>query len=339
MGQIADRMRAAIGVTWSDNPLRSAVNRLSETQDVAIWLDRRVDPDQKMEFAARDVPLEHFLLQLAKKLSMRMSQIGSVAVIGPRETVDKLATVNALREQEVKNLPAATRTALMRRRASRWDDLTTPRELIEQLAKETNIRIVGIEQFPHDLWAANHLPPLTFCERLTLIGAGFDITFEFSPDGSAVRFAHMPATATLEEIYELKSADQATELAKLFPNATLRSQGLKLQVAGSFEDHAAIRRLIRGEAVRRPADPGPPGAKKLYSIKFENQPAGAVANTVAKQLNLKLVYAPEVKPQMEMLVSVDVTDVELDELMKAALGPVNLTYNITGSTLEVVAAE
>src|SRR4051812_19500760 len=43
----------AVGITWSDLSLREAIQSLARTQEICIWLDRRVDPDQPIQFTAR----------------------------------------------------------------------------------------------------------------------------------------------------------------------------------------------------------------------------------------------------------------------------------------------
>ncbi|WP_145056731.1 STN domain-containing protein [Lignipirellula cremea] len=335
------RMQAVVGFVWAENPLRSGLYRLSATQDVAIWLDRRVDPDQHVDFAVRDLPLEEALRRLAGELQLGVCQVGPVVYLGPPETAAKLATVSALREQEAAALPAAARASLGRRRSSTWKDLATPQGLLQQLSRDSNVRIVGLETLPHDLWPGNRLPGCTFVERLTLIAAGFDLTFEFSPDGKAVRFQRLPETAVLERTYDLNgpSDPRVKDLQRRFPAAHLRVSGSKLLVAAGAQDQDAIGRLLRGEAAERPPVKPAAGGIKVYSVKFENQPAGVVASTVAKQLGLTLKASPEVRERLQMLVSVDVKEVSLDELLKKALAPTGLSYRRDAEVLEILPGE
>ena len=64
---------------------------------VAIFLDRRVDPDQRVEFSSDDVPLEELFVRLAKKLKLGTCQVGSVVYLGPPDIAAKLATMAAMR--------------------------------------------------------------------------------------------------------------------------------------------------------------------------------------------------------------------------------------------------
>ena len=64
------QLQTTVGVSWRRNPMRAALARLAQSQRVAIFLDRRVDPDQPISFSVRDVPLETALEQLARQLGI-----------------------------------------------------------------------------------------------------------------------------------------------------------------------------------------------------------------------------------------------------------------------------
>ena len=55
------------GVTWKGNPFRRALNRLAETQQIAVLLDRRVDPERKIDFAASDISLRSVFDAIGKQ--------------------------------------------------------------------------------------------------------------------------------------------------------------------------------------------------------------------------------------------------------------------------------
>ena len=45
---LQEQLAAPVSVIWEGNPLRPAMMNLSRTQHVAILIDRRVDPGQKL---------------------------------------------------------------------------------------------------------------------------------------------------------------------------------------------------------------------------------------------------------------------------------------------------
>ena len=109
-------------------------------------------------------------------------------------------------------LPPAAAKKFFEQKSMAWDDLTTPRELLEKLGSENGIEIAGLEQIPHDLWAAADLPPLELIERLTLIAGQYDLTFEVSADGNRITLVPVPEHVELVRTYP--AGRQAQQTAK-----------------------------------------------------------------------------------------------------------------------------
>ena len=299
-GAAFDRqLETAAGVSWSGTPLRRALTNLSRNQRVAILLDRRVDPDQTIDFSTTNTPVEDLVLEVAAEHGLGVSRVAPVLYVGPVEMTKKLATLVELRKEDTRVLPASVRPRALRVRAWQWPMLSTPRELIDELAAETGIRFYRYEeQIPHDLWPAGDLPPLGFAERVSLLAAGFGLTFEFSPDGSAVRFIPVPDEVALTRRYKSGSNGDrlATQFAERFPDAKVRADGDELEVVGLWEDHDQISRILRGETIRRPAAvPGataPADGATVYTVKDTSAPAGLILKQLAPRLGLKLWVDP-----------------------------------------------
>src|SRR5207244_7716994 len=86
-------------------PLREGLDQLSRGYSVAMFLDRRIDPDQLVDYKARDTALESAVQQIAAAAHAETAAIGSVVYVGPRETASQLATMAAMRRQDVAGLP------------------------------------------------------------------------------------------------------------------------------------------------------------------------------------------------------------------------------------------
>ena len=41
------RLESRVGIAWASEPLRLKIDKLANTLEVAIWLDRRIDPSQE----------------------------------------------------------------------------------------------------------------------------------------------------------------------------------------------------------------------------------------------------------------------------------------------------
>ena len=84
-----------LGITWHARGLRDGLARLSQETGVAIFLDRRIDPDQELTLQKAPTPLETLLGEIAAAAKAQTSRIGAVIYVGPPETVEQLATVAA----------------------------------------------------------------------------------------------------------------------------------------------------------------------------------------------------------------------------------------------------
>jgi hypothetical protein len=333
-------LNAVLNVRWSSNPLRRALANLSRSQKVAIFLDRRVDPDQEVTFSAQAVTMRQFLDDLAERLGQGISHIGPVVYVGPKETAAVLATVTQLRDEETKSLPAAVRSRLQRAVPVKWPELTTPRELIEGFAIDFGMRVDGVETLPHDLWPEVDLPPLTFAQRMSLLLAGFHQTFSYDQDGSTIRLTPMPETAVVKRTYRppIALGDTVAMLTRKHPNATITTGAGKVTVIGTVEEHEAIKRALEGRPERPVPTERPVVGQKVYSGRIQG-PVGALASKLAKDLELQVEFDPRTTEKLDQLVSYNAKEVSLEELLDAVFSQAGLGYELTGRTLRVLPGE
>lgn len=352
-----NQLAANVGVKWVDNPLRQGLANLGRSQGVAILLDRRVDPGKKVTIAADEASLEGALRDIAAELDLGLCIIDAVVYIGPKPTAARLPTLAMLRKDEARKLPASYVKRLAERKPLVWEALATPRELLTQTLADIPAQSLELAFFPHDLWPAGDWPPLSAVDRLTLLLAGFDLTFELvlnepvAPPASRrgrtaakellVRILPMPSEALARREYRTSgdSAKAAERLSSLVPAAQITIQRGKLEILASAEDHAAIDRLLRGAPPERPR--GSTGAsadsppEKRYTLKTPLQPFGGVAKALGKQLGLEVAFDPAVEPRLAELVSIEVREATLAELLDALVRPLGLSYILEGKMLRI----
>jgi len=331
-----------MGVTWSERALRDAWAGVSLELDVAVFIDRRIDPGQLIGLSLRDQPAEEVLRQLAAAGQAEWRSVGPVVYVGPADAAAKLPTLAALRRQDAERLPAEARLRLLKVQAWKWDELAEPRRLLDELAKQAGVAVSNAETIPHDLWPAVSLPPLAWTDRLSLLLAGFDLTFEVADQGKTVRPVPFPETVLLERSYTPRgpAAAAAAQLRRSVPEAEIRVAQGKLVVSGLQEAHEKIELLLSA-----PSGPKTKGAKskpaeQRYTLTVgKNDPAGAVMRKIAETLGKELKYDEAVLQKLKQNVTLSVKDVTLDELLTATLKPLGLTYKLTSDALEIVAAE
>jgi hypothetical protein len=329
------------GVTWSNVPLRQSLTRFCESKKLAFVLDRRIDPDRKFELTVDDAPLEEVLLRIASRLDVGWAMVGPVSYFGPKPTVESIRTVAALRAQEAAKLPPAVRTTWGQLRPLKWSDATSPKDLLTTLGREHKFEIKGLNQVPHDLWAAADWPAVNLASRLTLILAQFDLSFEIAADGASISLVPFPADAKIEIAYNVPGS--AEEIASglrqntLLVAAEINPTGNKIVVRARQEDHDAIKDLLARRPVKRTNVRE--NIKDVYTLKV-TLAADKLLDQLAKKLSLELkidhdaIAAKGLSLSQE--VQLDVKQVNLDQLLRAVLDPVGLRFKRNGKVVEVM---
>ena len=195
-----EQLSSGVSVTWSNAPLTQALGSLSASQHVPIVLDRRVDPGQTIQLTLSEQTLKDSLHRIAESQKLGYCQLGPVAYLGPQEVARRLRTLSALRQEEAKALGGTAGRKFLRQHAWKWNDLDEPRQLVDELAEEAGVKVVGVERIPHDLWRGADLPPLSWIDRMTLLTAEFSLAFHIDSD-SQVTLIPWPATVQLSRTY------------------------------------------------------------------------------------------------------------------------------------------
>jgi len=330
---------------WPKVPLRSSLEKLSGIQRVAMMLDRRIDPNQLVELELRDVPLQTALGQIAARGQMGVTRLGSLIYFGPPAATRQLRTLAAAAEQPLAALSPAAQQKWLARASWSWEELSTPGELLDALARENDFTIDNPELVPHDLWPQVSLPPLSLIERLTLVLIGFDLTFEVTGGGNAVVLVPIGEPAALVRTYPVgpQAETVAQRIAPLAPEAVIRVERDTLIVRGRAEDHDSIARALRGEPVRRTTTRRTPEmGQKVFTLNVEHAPLGRLIRQLSGQLGLELkmdeAALREAGIDLEKLVSLQVQNASLDELLSTMLKPHGLDFLVVEQQLAVFPA-
>lgn len=339
-GAFTQQLKTPAGIDWRDRPLRDGLGRLSQTYGVAMFLDRRIDPDQPLTASVQDEPLEQFLRTIAHKAQAEISTVGPVVYVGPPEAVKELATLAALRRQDASKLSTAAKSKLLKAAAWQWPEFSQPRELLAVLGKHADVKFTNAESVPLDVWPAVHLPPLPWVDRATLLLFGFGLTYEIDTNGTTARLVPIPKSLTLEKRYTPRGGanELAAQLRRILPEAQIRVEQNQVVVASRQEDHERIDRLLTGQSVTVPK-PAKGGGEKVYTMTVPNQPAGNVIQSVANKLGKQARFSPAVAEKLRKPIELEVKDVTLNQLLEKTLKPLGLTYRLSEDVLEVIEAQ
>lgn len=326
------RLAEPFGLHWQQNPLRAGLHDLAVRRQVAIMLDRRIDPDQPVDFTFQDRPLQDALAELANSRGWSLSRIGPVLYIGPPDTAGKLATLVALQDAAIRKFPAHVRRRLQLRHPCHAPMLTTPRDLLSEVAQRPRVSIANADVIPHDLWPSLDLPPLTIVESCTLILAGFDRTLQWQEDGTAT-IVEIPAEVVWRQTYAANSlaARRAREYHRPSDTWRMEATGDRLTVIGRWEDHQLLQRGPPSRPSARPDDT----RLQRFTLKVQQQPLMDVLTQVAERLGLTIRIQPAARQSLERRIDLDVAGATVDQLLEALLRPAGLTHRLEGTALHI----
>lgn len=326
---IGQQLAAPVSVSWSNLPLVRALKSLGTAQRMAVVLDRRVDPERPITLAIDQEPLGEALDKIARHLKLGYCQFGPIAYFGPPAMARRLRTLAALRLEELRQLPSPATRKLLMMRSWHWDDLTEPRQLVDDLAAEAGVEIGGADKIPHDLWPAADLPPLSWIDRLTLVAAQFELSFELDKTGRRAQLVAAPATVVLTRSYRAgaDAAAVARRWAKALPDARVVVDKNRIRIEGRLEDHEAAQQRLRGKPMEQTTVTA---GKEVYQLSVENAALDQVVGQVAERLNLEFDWdraaIDAAGIATDQLVTVKVQDASLDELVRAVLAGTGLAF-------------
>jgi hypothetical protein len=321
-----------IDLLWPENPLGDSLARFSHVHQIAILLDRRIDPDLKISLTLKQSPFGESLAAIAMRGELGVTLTGSVAYFGPVESAAKLRTLIFLREEEAKKMPSMAGKKFLQAKPFVWKNYSQPRETLERLSRENHFAIIGLDAIPYDLWAAADLPAMTLVERLSLIAIQYDLTFAIAADGKQITLAPVPSDIRLTRSYPAgkNSEETAHKYAELAPNAEIKVAGDKLVVKGMLEVHERITAPHRPAGQNSTKDAPADLTLKRFTLTITEQPIGPLLKKLSKQLDLQL-QMDENKIEssgvsLDQRVSFQVEDATIDQLLQAAIEESPLKY-------------
>ena len=317
-----------------DSPLSDSLETLARSQGICIFRDRRLDPSRPLVFTARNASLQVALEKLATEVDAAVCTVDSVVYLGPTHVADLLPTLTEVKRDETRRLPPALHKQLLTAEAWSWQQLATPRELVQQLATGSGLSVVGLERIPHDLWPAVTLPPLDRIQRLSLVLANFDLTLEIDPASSTLRLVPFPEKVELRREYPGGTRVVATvdRLRRLVPDANIERRGTRIAVSGSLEHHQAVERLLRGGMPERPA--GASGEQR-YSLYVPQATLSAIVTKIATEWMLELEVSPAAEAGLDKVVTFHVEDVPREDLLGELLIPYGFSFRLEGTKLQL----
>ncbi|MCS7305606.1 MAG: STN domain-containing protein [Thermoguttaceae bacterium] len=364
------RLRESIGsagILWKQTPLREVLEGLAQTSGIAFLLDRRVDPGQLVDIQVENCSLLEAFAAIARHRDLAVCLVGPVVYVGPPAVAQRLNTLIAMAEQHVQDFPLEIQARFFEEKSLAWADLSTPQEILTDLATSAGFQLAEMQRLPHDLWARASLPPLSLVRRLCLVLQQFDLTFQLQPNGREIALVPLPERIALVRSYPAggKPEERLRQIAQLAPATELRLSGGKIWVRGRLEDHYRIALVMEPlrhspdlflelqELLERSSKPDPKVAKpsfstvpkvpidqiRIESLQIRNKPLQEVLEVLSQRLGLEFRIPTETLQQagvsLDQHISLEVQQASVDELLKKIFQPLGLRFSRRQRVVEV----
>ncbi len=333
------RLAAAHQSRFSGQSLRATLQTLSQATNVDHWLDRRVDPEQKVAVAAAGPTVEGAFASVAESVGLSSLPIDNLVLVGRREWVDRTgalimaAAVGAAPgEIEGRAGAAVSMAAGAPPQSIAWPFLTTPAEALQTVAEKMNASADGVD-LPHDLWPAFENDAIRPATVLTLIGAEFDQWLRRVD--AAIGAEPMPEHVAVEQAYPAAAVEKLRDqLRRVDPEATIQVRQTKADVRGGALVHREIQRSIyRSKQRRRPvAGPPPTPSQKRFTINWQNAPADKALASLTGAGGWTLSVQPEAQEAVTRLINLQADELPLDELIQQVARQVGLRATFRDDT-------
>ena len=335
-------------LSWQNVPLRTIIRRISENQSIAILLDRRIDPTQRVAVELNGESLLVGLQTIAAGAGAQVSIVGNTVCLGPAKSISKLRTLVVLRSNELlrqaSSLPKGRLRELSQKHTLHWNDLDRPADLVRRVAVRYQLQVSGLDKIQHDLWAGTTLPSLSAVEVLSVLLIQFDLTFRWTDGATGLQIIPIPARVAIERSYTPRGSRAETAVktwSKKWPGIRAEAKGRRVVVAWSGAQQAAIAALLRPSRKRpdRPSkSPKPTPLDKLDFgiLKFERLPAIGLIRRLEKD---GIVFKYDDKQlaaagiDLNTPISMDLKDATADDVFRALCKPLGLKFSTAGLTV------
>ncbi|VAX41356.1 hypothetical protein MNBD_PLANCTO02-502 [hydrothermal vent metagenome] len=333
-----------ISGNWKNAELRSVLRHLSAEGEIAMILDCRMNPNQKIESEANNLSYKETFKTIASFARMSVSVTRNTVYLGPQKAASQLRTLIALRTSELSKsrkmqISRKRYNALTKTETLQWEDLSTPQEIIAIIAKRYNLQIEGLDQIKHDLWAGATLPHVSAPEALSIILIQCDRTFTWKKKGEGIQIIEIPEKIVISKTYRLqkKTALQKLRLCReKLPEVVITWRGTKMTAIGTMEQQDQIDSLLHPKKFRNKPVEVTPLSKQTFTLAIKNIPAIALMDKLKKtgvQFQYDALSFKKKGIDFSKRISMDVKKASADEFFSAMLTPLGLTYEINGTTV------
>ncbi|RLT10807.1 MAG: hypothetical protein DWI22_02940 [Planctomycetota bacterium] len=240
----------ATNVRWVSigSELGDQLRDLQTQTNVAILRDRRLDPHRRINVETEFVPRVQVLKQISATIpGAALCITEDCACIGPSDAIYRLPILLSSNAEQLHGLRTKIDTTALRRLTVKvdasWEQLAEPRQILLDHAQTAGVVITNPDAIPHDVWAQQRLPQMSFAHLTTLILNQFDLTFEIATDRAELTIVQIDSEDAIEHRYPVGSTFKATVVnawQQQAPNLEIRWTGSNATVTTTLRQHILL---------------------------------------------------------------------------------------------------
>ena len=319
-------------ISWQAAPLRDRIGQLARQQGISVFLDRRIDPRTPINLTASNVTMEQLLLQLCDQQELGFCRLGDTFYVGPKLAAQRLLISSAGASKPGRR----SSSALLKKAAFGWPDLTTPKEALNALIAEANLKLENADLLPHDMMSSGNIPPMPLDRRLRLLLIQFDLGFELKRNSRTVvlrRLSDLPATGSVRFSDVDLSLAEYQEVKAKATGSRVRRNKRSITVNGPVEELVMVRDfIVKSFSPSVPAD-----GDQQFTLKVTSR-RSAILAAIGKQLQVTVDTSSADPNAMAEVVSLSVKNVSLQELLDRIVADCGTTCSIANDKIVVSSA-
>lgn len=328
-----------IRASFERTPLRSVMQQLCSTAKLAWVVDRRLDPDQLVSCNLPAAPLSELLPQILEPIQADAVIVGDTVIVGPQAATRQLRTLAELQRPAAKQVsPAWGRQAELH-----WNELAEPRQMIEDLARISKVKLAGgAVLIPYDLWGSGDLVGVSTGEALTVLAWQYDFQLRWDTSGK-MSLVPLQLPVSVSRLYLIPEAKR--EAAKLqFPELSWKAEGKSLRVSGRVEELEALELWRTGGTVPRhkPKQPLGDWRTRKFNLQIKNAELIDVLKSLKNQgvpLDWNEAALVAAGVDLHVKLQINLTGASVEELLSALCQPAQLSFLIMESGATISASE
>lgn len=336
--RLDDLLQTRRSLSISETPVREVCRELQRNTQIAIIVDRRLDPSARITVQTDYVTTREVVAFICHEIGSASASFTDFGVvIGPTKATARLRTLIALNRAHVQSqrrkLDDEIFEGLVQPRELSWDDLSTPRDLIREQAEAIGLSVLNLERIPHDLWSGVRLPRIAFSDFATLVLAQFNLSFEFDRTGGLV-VVDVPSVVEIEQRHRFAARAKPEieeRIGEKFGELEAAWTRSSVTVSATIEVHEQIERLIRGDNQSEMVNPVRLADRRMTFKVPPGTPLGAVVASFRSQGIPILIEGKsdaELEPLLQENVEFDVKAVPAEEFFRLIFKSWNASVDV-----------